>query len=60
MESSDAKIKVVLTDGTELKITTTWWSPDLNNYNDDRQEFVQIGGNVIRKSSILRVEKTEE
>lgn len=58
--TSEDKIKVMLTDGTEINIQAAWWNPDIKDYNDEHREFIQIGNNIIRKSSILRIEKTEE
>lgn len=57
------KIKILLTDKTELLTEAEYWSskvPNIDNLNDTREKFVEVGDFKISKESILYIQEIQE
>lgn len=57
------KIKILLTDKTELLTEAECWTskiPNIDNLNDAREKFVEVGDFKISKESILYIQEIQE
>lgn len=54
------KVTITLTDKTKITTEYDWSIPNVEEFNDTRKNFIEIGNYILQKDSILNIEKIKE